>query len=653
MAGAVSPASAVVVDTGRSQFARLRPVPVSAVRLSDQFWAPRLRLNREVTLPTQYRLLEETGRLENFRRVAGKSQAPFQGFFFNDSDVYKWLEAVAWALAAAPEAALSRMTEAVIDEIAAAQSPDGYLNTYHALERADERWTNLRDRHELYCAGHLFQAAVAHARATGSERLLTVARRFADHICATFGPKTEGKRPGVCGHPEVEMALVELARATGEAKYLRQAQYFLDARGHGLIGGRDYHQDHRPLREMDRLAGHAVRAAYLNAGAADLVAETGDAALRAALERMWDHLVGRQMYLTGGIGSRHEGEAFGDDYELPNARAYAETCAAIALVMWAWRLLALDGAARYADVMETALYNGVLAGLSLDGAAYFYVNPLADDGRHRRQPWYDCACCPPNIARTLAALPGYFYSTSAEGVYVHLYAASRARLSLADGRLIGLTQRTRYPWDGGVEVEVDAEGEFGLFLRVPAWCEAGATLAVNGQAHAGQAIPGSYAAIRRHWRRGDVVTLDLPMPVRQVEAHPYALENTGRAALLRGPLVYCLEGADHPGVDLRDVVLSACSEYVTLSAAKGLCISTAGDSSLPSVAQNDRSLYHEVLALQFAAHRVPPDTAWAGRLYRTRRANRPADAGQTITCTAIPYYAWANREPGPLQVWLR
>jgi DUF1680 family protein len=300
--------------------------------------------------------------------------------------------------------------------------------------------------------------------------------------------------------------------------------------------------------------------------------------------------------------------------------------------MWAWRLLALDGAARYADVMETALYNGVLAGISLDGASYFYVNPLADDGRQRRQPWYDCACCPPNIARTLAALPGYFYSTSAEGVYVHLYAASTARLSLADGRAIGLTQRTRYPWDGGVEVEVDAEGEFGLFLRVPAWCEAGATLAVNGQAHAGQAVPGSYAAIRRHWRRGDVVTLDLPMPVRQIEAHPYALENTGRAALLRGPLVYCLEGADHPGVDLRDVALSASVEFAT-----------APHPGLPG----------EVLALQFAAHRVPPDTAWAGRLYRTRRANRPADAGQTITCTAIPYYAWANREPGPLQVWLR
>ncbi|MDQ1301294.1 MAG: uncharacterized protein QG637_1215, partial [Chloroflexota bacterium] len=483
--------SPIVVDTTHSAHARLKPVPLTAVTLADAFWAPRRQLLRDATLPSQFTLLEETGRLDNFRRVSGKIDphtTPFKGYFFNDSDVYKWIEAAAWSLATDPDPALAAMTDAAIAEIAAAQQPDGYLNTYYALERAGERWSNLKDMHELYCAGHLFQAAVAHYRATGSDRLLVVARRLADNIGTVFGPQP--KRAGTCGHPEIEMGLVELARATGAAKYLAQAQYFLDARGHGVIGGSPYHQDHRPFRELDRMVGHAVRAAYLNGGAADLFAESGEAALRVALARLWDNMTTRQMYISGGIGSRYEGEAFGDDFELPNARAYTETCAAIAVVMWAWRMLTLDGDARYADVLELALYNGFLAGLALDGQHYFYVNPLANDrdatlrdGTRGRQPWFNCACCPPNIARLLASLPGYFYNVSADTVWCHLYAASTAHLTLPDGRGVNVRQQTDYPWAGDVTLAVEGAGEFGLRLRIPGWCDAnaGASLAVNGQ----------------------------------------------------------------------------------------------------------------------------------------------------------------------------
>ena len=623
---------AVVVDTSASPQVLLRPVPLSAVTLDDPFWAPRLEALREVTLPSQHRLLEETGRIDNFRRASGKTQGPFQGRFYNDSDVYKWLEAAAWTLAWSPADPLEAAAEGVIAEIVDAQRPDGYLNTYFAHERAAERWTNLRDKHELYCAGHLIQAAVAYCRATGSQRLLGVARRLADHICATFGPTTEGKQPGTPGHEGIEMALAELSRETANPRYRRQAQFFLDMRGRGLIGGRAYHQDHKPFRDMERLEGHAVRAVYLAAGAADLYAETGELALRAALERLWERTAARQTYVSGGLGARHEGEAFGHDYELPNARAYAETCAAVGSVMWNWRMLALDGNARYADALETALYNGALAGLSLDGLAYFYANPLSDDGRHRRQPWFDCACCPPNLARLLASLPGYCYSLSDEGVWIHLYAGGVAHLRLADGRAVGLRQYTRYPWDGEVVIEVEAEGPFDLFLRVPAWCEAGASASLNSQPHDGALVPGSYAHLRRHWQPGDTVRLDLPMAPRRVACHPYALENWGRVALMRGPLLYCVEGVDHPGLDVRDLVLPL-------------------EASLSAAYRPD--LLGGVVVLQGQALAVPPDAGWAGHLYRTAHSEEVPPMGQTVPLTAIPYHAWANRTPGPMQVWLQ
>jgi len=637
--------SAIVVDTNRSACARLRPVPVTAVTLHDDFWTPRRRFNRQVVLPSQYRQCEATGRIDNFRRAAGKKQLPFQGIYYNDSDVYKWLEAVAWTLATETDPPLTEMLETVITEVAAAQQPDGYLNTYFMFERAGERWTNLRDLHELYCAGHLIQAAVAHHRSTGDERLLDVARRLADHICQTFGPEAEGKHLGTCGHPEIEMALVELARDTNESRYQQQAQFFIDVRGHDVIGGRDYHQDHKPFREFDRMIGHAVRAVYLNAGAADLYMETGEAALRAALEMMWDNQTTKQMYISGGIGSRYEGEAFGRDYELPNERAYAESCAAIGSVMWNWRMLAWEGKPHYADVIETTLYNAVLPGLALDGQNYFYQNPLADNGQHRRQPWFDCACCPPNIARLLASLPGYFYSvswtTKDEGplrgtkdstneVWVHLYAEGVARITLPDGREVELKQKTRYPWDGEITLEVNGEGRFSLLLRVPAWCEAGAKLEINGQPFAGAVEAGTYVKVERAWGRGDTIHLSLPMPVRQVESHPYAIENRQRVALLRGPLLYCVEQAGNSGLDPRDIVLPDRAEFS---------------------ASFQPDLLGGVVELRGQVDVAPPDEDWTHRLYRTGRSVK--QARRSVEVQAIPYYAWANREPGPMQVWLR
>ncbi len=626
---------AQVVDTSGSRHARLRSLPLEAVSLADGFWEPRRRINREVTLPSQYRHLEDTGRLDNFRRASGKIGGEYQGIYFNDSDVYKWLEAAAWTLAEGSEPELERMVESAITEIADAQRPDGYLNTYFTFERAHERWTDF-DLHEMYCAGHLIQAAVAHFRATGTRRLLDVAVRFANHICDRFGPEEQGKQPAIDGHEEIEMALVELFRATGERRYLEEAEFFVNARGHGLLGepyGRfdpSYSQDHKPFREQDEVVGHAVRALYLYSGAADLHAETGEPDLLEALERLWRNMTTKRMYVSGGLGSRHEGEAFGEDYELPSGRAYAETCAAIASVMWNWRMLMISGDARYADLMEHTLYNAVLPGVSLDGRHYFYQNPLAADGTHRRQPWFGCACCPPNVARLLASLPGYFYGVSDDTMWVHLYAEGSATLNLGD-RTVRLAQRTDYPRDGNVDIEVEGGGDFGFMLRVPSWCERGYTVEVNGEALDAPLSSGSYAEIRRTWRTGDTVRLKLPTPVRFVECHPYVAENAGRVALMRGPLLYCVEQTDQPGLDPRDLVVPVGPE--------------------PSV-RFEPGLLGGVTALTVRAEVVAPQPAWESRLYRTATALPDDRRAETVELKAVPYYAWANRESGAMRVWL-
>ena len=614
----------VVVDTTKSPNAKLRPVPISTVKMEDGFWEPRLRLMRDVTLPSQYDIIEETGRLDNFRRASGKIEGDFKGAYFNDSDVYKWLEGVCLALAYHRDPNLESLADKTIAEIAAAQDEDGYLDTFFTFERKEERWENLRDMHELYCAGHLFHAAVAHHRATGKRTLLNVAVRLADHLCSVFGP--EG-RPGTPGHPEPEMALVELYRETGEIRYLELARFFLDQRGRGVIGGSPYHIDHRPFRELEEVVGHAVRSLYLNGGATDIYMETGDETVMAALERLWRNMAERRMYVTGGVGARHSGEAFGDDYELPNLRAYAETCAAVANVFWNWRMLLAKAEARFADLVELALYNGALSGISLDGKGYFYVNPLSDRGRTRRQPWFDCACCPTNIVRLIGYVPGYIYTTSEEGIWVHLYASNTAEVVLK-GKKIRITQRTDYPWEGDVEVRIEPEDEeeFSLFLRIPGWCE-GADISVGGEVASG--VGPGYFEVRRRWRKGDRVELSMPMRPELLTSHPWVESNTGKVAIRRGPIVYCLEQADNPAADVWDIEVNP-------------------DAPLRAEFRSD--LLGGVVVVEGEA--MARDTGvWKGKLYQPLKAasasRRPAKF------VAIPYYAWANREPGPMAVWVK
>ncbi len=541
--------------------------------------------------------------------------------------MYKWLEAACWALAHPHPDTLDTLVADTASLIAAAQQPDGYLHTYFILDKSSERWVTIdrghNNQHELYCAGHFFQAAIAHARVTGSRQLLDVAIRFADHICETFGP-AETQRHGTDGHPEIEMPLVELYRITQDRRYLTQAQYFVDVRlGMGRIN--DAEQELLPFRELTRIGGHAVCAVYLTAGVTDIYAETGEPALKQTLDTLWENMSRTQTYVTGGIGSRWGVESFGDDYELP-AHAYAETCAAIGSIMWQARLLALSGDAKYADAIEQTLYNGLLSGLSLDDTHYFYQNPLAAKDSYRRQPWFGCACCPPNVARLLAQLPGYQYSVGENSAWVHLFIAGVATLTLPDGRAVTITQQTRYPFDGDITLSVDATGPLTLHLRIPAWAE-GAQLAINGQPVA--VTPGMYAALTRTWRPGDTLFLSLPLPIRRLTAHPRVADAVGRVALQRGPLVYCLEQTDSPAADIRDLRLPADAAFTTGVAA-----------GLPDT----------IVALSFTGTQAGTDPQSLA-LYQTEAA-RAAIVPQSVPVTAVPYYAWANRAPGRMLVWI-
>jgi len=609
-----------VVDTSKSQYAVLTALPTTAVRFSDSFWAPRIAINQSVTLPSQYKRLWETGRLRNFQRAAGTFTGPFEGIFFNDSDVYKWLEAAAYTLAVTPtDDALRAMIDECISLIAAAQDTNGYLNTYFSVDRVHERWTDF-DKHEMYCAGHLIQAAVAHVRATGDTKLLDVAKRFADHIIDTFGSPETGKRDAVCGHEEIEMALVELSRATGDTRYLTQAQYFVDARGRNLTQRGAEFQDHIPFRQLAEVTGHAVRAVYLECAGADIYAETGEKALFDALETQWANFTQRRMYVTGGAGTLWAHESFGRDYELPSDTAYTETCAAIGSLMWNWRMLLATGTPRYADIMELALYNGIISGLSLTGDEYFYQNPLANNGAHRRQGWFGCSCCPPNIARLLASLTGYVATTSDDTLSMHLYAACTIDTNLPDGRRVALEIDTRYPWDGDVAIKViDAPAmAFTLRLRIPEWAT---SATVNGAA----TTPGQYAEIT-NVHPGDTIRLALPMPTRNIEANPAAHATVGRIAIARGPVVYCVEQVDHEAADIRTMRLSV---------------------SEPLTPHWSPELLGGVVVLE-GQSTIPDTAAWGDGLYR------PADRSTTkrVPLRAIPYYAWANRAPGAMTVWM-
>jgi len=622
----------------------IRPVPFTQVRIGDVFWAPRLRTNQTVTIPYALRKNEETGRVENFRKAAGLVKGPFRGRRFNDSDVYKAMEAASYTLRLEKNEALEKELDDLVSLIAKAQEPDGYLFTTRTIDPKNpapgsgpERWSNLRVSHELYNVGHMYEAAAAHFQATGKRSFLDIAVKNADLLVEIFGP---GKRRAFPGHQEIEIGLAKLFRAAGNRAYLGLAKFFLDERGRYFQGERhdpkdpfavydsdEYMQNHKPVLEQDEAVGHAVRAMYMYAGMADVAALGGFPDYAKAIDRLWENVVGKKMYVTGGVGARSTSEAFGDAYELPNRTAYAETCAAVGHALWQQRLFLLHGEAAYVDVLERVMYNGLLSGVSLDGMSFFYQNPLESDGKTElyqgqvgRAPWFEVACCPPNISRFLPSVPGYVYALRDDAIYVNLFIANASSFDVA-GRKIAIRQETRYPWDGAVRIAVEPEkpAELTVLARIPGWArnepvptdlyrfgdkfEGKPTLKVNGAPLAIDLVEG-YARIRRVWAIGDILDLELPMPVRRVVAHPAVKADEGRVALQRGPVVYCAEGADNGGRVL--------------------------DLAIPDeagfTAKFDPALLDGVVVLSGSA-------GW-GRPVRL-----------------IPYCAWANRGPGEMAVW--
>lgn len=616
--------------------ARLHPVPVEAVHLGEGFWASRRRVNVERSLPTLLDLLEEHGVVDNFRRLSGRKKVPRRGPLYTDSDLYKWIEAAAWSVASNETSAedkqkLRAKIDALVDEILAAQEPSGYLNTYYVGERARLRFTEMVRSHEGYCLGHLIQAALAYYRATGNRRLLDGAIKFANYVTANFGPS---KQPFFTGHPELEMALVELYRTTGNNAYLEFARYLLSGVDRERLKLKEsemrYTFSGRPFTSRANFEGHAVRALYAASGATDYFAEAGDPAYRRTLDLLWSDLVNRKMYITGGIGSRAQGEAFGEPYELPNLQAYTESCAAIANIMWNFRMLAATGEAKYADVLERSLYNGVNSGVSLSGTLYCYRNPLASNGEKIRNPWYETTCCPPNIQRLFASLPGYFYATSRDGVFVNLYHNSELDWKLEDGTPIRLMQSTNYPWGGDVKLTVQPgkKANFTLYLRWPDWASK-ATVTINGTKLEVGAKPGTYIPLTRTWQPGDTVVLSLPLQITPMIANPRVADDFGRVAIQRGPLVYAMEQIDQNGASLNDISLRA---------------------GATGTAEFRKDLLGGVWVLKFPGF-VAENSSSNQPLYQPLTAGS-SRGRRAITLTLIPYYAWANRETTPMEVWI-
>jgi uncharacterized protein len=635
------PKDTYIIDTTKSKNATLRPIALQNIRLADTFWEPRREKNRTVTLRTQYEKLEESKCLDNFRRASGrKKEIDFIGWYFADSDLYKWIEAVSASLATHHDADLEAKLESTIDELSVAQQPDGYLNTYFMFEKEKDRWTDLHVLHEMYCAGHLFQAAVMHHRATGKTNLLTVAEKLANHINTLFGP--DGK-PGACGHPEAELALVELYRATGNASYLTLAERMILARGqeptavYGMPNGnRRYLQDHVPYVELKEVTGHAVRMLYLAAGAADVTLEKDAPDLLSAQDAQWENFTQRRMYVTGAAGARHEGESFGADYELPNDRAYAETCAAVASVMWNQRLLLQTGDAKYADLIEHTLYNAVLPGISLSGTEYFYVNPLENDGTHRRQPWFGCACCPPNIARLLAQLPSYVASLDDEKtVWIHQFIAGEIETEQGIIKV-----ETSYPWEGNVTLTNTGDTPISLKIRVPAWA---GYVSYGGEIRVGGAtIDGALVMPRAYYHvtliPNATTTLEMPLQTRYIRAHQFVTNLTGRFAVHRGPLVYCLETIDYSLMDVR-----------------GYLLPNSPKSFIPTVIPSDYPLANMVVLTTPMDGRVPLEGSGThtNDCLKTLYGEGGFTGPLPLPATLIPYFAWANREAGRMQIWMR
>jgi DUF1680 family protein len=630
-----------IVNLTRSPGAKLHGVPIRAVTIDTGFWAQRRKANVERSIPSMRDTLVANGRMENFRRLTGRSKAAQTGPVYADAHVYKWLEAAGFALQSGANPGLRKMTDDIIDDILAAQEPGGYLNTYFVDAHKPERMTPATQStgHEVYSIGHLLQAGIAYYRATGDRRVLNACIRFFDDFLLKDYGAEASKKPLVSGHPGTELALAELYRITGEKRYLDLAGYLLRGDPERMPFPQSryvYMFCGIPFTSRTQLEGHAVRAMYAITGAADYYLETGDQGYWKTLNVLWKDLVTSKMYITGGVGARSSGESFGDPYELPNGRAYSESCAAIGNMMWNWRMLAATGEARFTDVIERVLYNGINSGMSLDGTTFCYRNPLEYDPSSGkiRNAWYTTNCCPSNLQRIFASLPGYMYSTSSEGLYVHLYQNSEMNWRLENGVAVQVSQKTNYPWDGGVDLTVAPAraAEFTVFLRIPAWA-ASAQVAVNGKPVSG-AKAGQYLPVRRSWAAGGRIRLQFDMTPQVVVANPRATENYGRVALQRGPLVYCLEQMDQPNV----------------TALNDVAVVLGKDPGRDFQPEFRKDLLGGVVVLHHAGAMLDTPTATQPlyQLFKRMelRGTRPA------ALTFIPYYAWANREPAAMQVWV-
>ena len=615
----------------QSPTAPIQEVSFTQVHLNDGFWSPRIEINRTVSIPSAFHECEVNGRFDNFAIAAGLIKGEHRGdFSFDDTDPYKVIEGASYSLAVHYDAKLDHYLDSVINIIAQAQEPDGYLTTCvtNKCTRLSGWWGTRKwekiNSHELYNSGHLIESAVAHYRATGKKTFLNVAIKNADLVCKTFGPN-EGQihRPG--GHPIIEMALCKLYKVTGNKKYLEGAKYFVDETGRCTDGHRpsEYSQDHMPILQQEEIVGHAVRAGYLYSGVADVAALTGDKAYQEALERIWENMSSKKLFITGGIGSRPQGEGFGPNYELNNHTAYCETCAAIANVYWNYRMFLATGESKYIDVCERALYNNVLSGVSLSGDKFFYDNPLESDGEHERQKWFGCACCPGNITRFVASVPGYIYARQGKDIFVNLYAQGKAKIGN-----IELEQTTDYPWDGKIRIKAPkGSGKFASNLRVPSWLKTSPTnndlyqyqdkaktysVSANGKA----LYPENrdYIEISRSWKKGDTIELDFPMDVRRIVANDNAEDDRGKMALERGPIVFCLEGADQADHKVFN-------KYILDSA--------------PVSAHFEQDLLNGVMVLEGSAKELQHD----GEV-------------KDVKFRAIPYSTWNNRGGEQMEVWI-
>ena len=621
----------ILAAISAAQSQPLDAIPFTQVQIKDRFWSLRQEINRKASVPHELDELVSTGDLNNFQLAIDGAKTGRKGYVFQDSDAYKVVEGAADTLAQHPDPVLDAKLDKIIELFAKAQQPDGYLDTYYQVTEPGQRFTNLRDNHELYCAGHLFEAAVAHFNATGKRNLLNVAVKYADLLYARYGP--ESGRLGYGGHPELELALVKLSHATGDHKYFVLAEKLIKTRGsHFFAKEHDtpeadydgtYWLDDVPITKHREIKGHAVRAAYLLSGATDVVREDPDPAIEKMLGRVWNNVIDKRIFLTGGIGPSGSNEGFTVDYDLPNQSAYQETCASVAMAMWGYRMGLLHADGKYFDAVENALYNAMLAGVSLDGKRFFYVNPLASTGNHHRVPWFDCACCPPNVLRTVATLGGYAYAQKGSDVYVNLYLPGSVDAQIG-GKKVRFDVAGDYPWQGHITIrpEVDSALDAGLHLRIPGWCE-GAKLKVNGKEVSEPTLEKGYFVVSRTWARGDSVELDLPMPVARIEAHPLVKEDVGRMAVRRGPMIYCAEAVDQAS-PIDEMVLPR-------------------ETKLKPVWNG--SLFGGTEQLEGNAERIPA-VDWDKKLYQN------APESKSVPIKLIPYCDWDNRKAGAMAVWM-